>query len=182
MGEPLAVDLLESADGAGELALLDAAGALDPDPPAQGRVPVKPDEVREVVPLPAGPPRERPARVDHRRGELEGPQQQVDRLRHAGLARAGVRILRRAGNEPAADRAQGVELVRGEKPHARGRLRRLGEEPVQPRGRDQRQQAERAARPDERPATDPVAHEAEAIPLAGARSQGAAESRRAGPP
>src|SRR5205085_3573726 len=71
MGEPLAVDLLEAADRARELALLDPARALDPDAPPELGVPVERHEVREVVACPAGTAGERPARVDHRRRHVE---------------------------------------------------------------------------------------------------------------
>ena len=180
--EPFAVDLLQAADRSGELALPDPARPLDPDPPPQLRMAVERDEVREVVTPSPGASGEGAARMDHRRRDPECAEQEVDRLRHARLAGAGVRVLGRPRDQPRADRPQRVELMGGQEAPAACPSRRFRKERVEPPCGQECEQSYRAASSNEGPAADAVAHSADATPRAAAPLPDAAGSPRARTP
>src|SRR5262249_53974414 len=92
------------------LELRTAAAALDPRSPDALFERVDLDEVGEMVVAAPLAEAERPAGKELHGLALEGAEQEVDVVGRPGLARAGVAVLRRAGNEALAQRAQRAHL------------------------------------------------------------------------
>ena len=144
------VDLLQPDDGAGELARALSARALQADAPAELGLAVERVEVGEVVVPGAGAIRERAARVDQRRIDLEGAEEEVDRLGGARLERAR-RRGRPAGRAAAGRRPRAAP--RAPRRPGSARAPRAGRSPgaAPPPARARRARAASASRP--RPAT-----------------------------
>ena len=121
-------------------------------------------ELGEVVLACTRSIRERPTRMDQRRLDGKGTEEEVDGLRHHCLTPAGIGVVRGTRNQALAEGPERVEVVGIQEPPGGAGGRRCGHEPAEANRRDEGEQAEGSRPLEELPApyepvrSAPVAH------------------------